>query len=86
MEDISTIETIEDETAYDMIESLENKDAIEYAMNNIKKSYKSILILFYREELSYQEIADALSVPLNTVKSNLYRAKKSLKEQLISKI
>ena len=86
MEDMGTIETIEDETAYDMIESLENKDAIEYAMNNIKKSYKSILILFYREELSYQEIADALSVPLNTVKSNLYRAKKSLKEQLISKI
>jgi RNA polymerase sigma-70 factor, ECF subfamily len=86
LEDISTIETIEDETAYDMIEGVESKEEVENAMNKIKKAYKSILLLFYHDELSYQEIADALSIPLNTVKSHLYRAKKALKDQLIPKI
>jgi RNA polymerase sigma-70 factor (ECF subfamily) len=34
------------------------------------------------EELSYKEIADAISVPLGTVMSRLHRARQRLSEQL----
>lgn len=86
IEDTNTIETMRDESAYDMVEGIESKEAIEEALNKIKPIYKSILLLFYREELTYQEISDVLFLPLNTVKSNLFRAKKALKNELISKI
>ena len=86
IEDTNAIETMGDENAYDMVEGIESKEIVEEAINKIKPTYKSILLLFYREELTYQEISDSLSIPVNTVKSHLFRAKKSLKDQLISKI
>jgi RNA polymerase sigma-70 factor, ECF subfamily len=86
LDDINTIETMEDESAYDRIEGIENKKVIEEALQKIKPGYKSILLLFYKEELSYEEIAEALSIPLNTVKSHIFRAKKSLKNELTKNI
>jgi RNA polymerase sigma-70 factor (ECF subfamily) len=38
--------------------------------------------LRYLQELSYQEIADTLELPLNTVKSYLFRARQQLQELL----
>lgn len=85
IEDANAIETIEDENAYDMLDGAYNTEMIVKALNKIKPIYKSILLLFYKDELSYQEISEALCIPINTVKSHLYRAKKSLKEQLTHK-
>jgi RNA polymerase sigma-70 factor (ECF subfamily) len=38
--------------------------------------------LFYLEELTVQEIADVLSIPLGTVKSRLFQARAVLRERL----
>lgn len=86
IEDSNAVETIEDESAYDILDSAYNTEFIIKALNAIKPIYKSILLLFYQDELSYQEISEALSIPINTVKSHLYRAKKSLKEHLTKNI
>ncbi|MBU2259790.1 hypothetical protein KKC44_04250 [Patescibacteria group bacterium] len=37
-----------------------------------------VISLFYWEELSYEEIADILKLPLNTVRTHLKRAKEQL--------
>ena len=42
-----------------------------------------MLSLFYLEELSLDEVARALAVPVGTVKSRLFRARHSLRHQLI---
>lgn len=47
--------------------------------------YRAALILFHYENLSYQQIAEALEVPVKTVATRLYRAKLILKEKLIPK-
>jgi len=39
-------------------------------------------VLRYLEDFSYQEIAEALDLPLNTVKSYLFRARQQLQELL----
>ena len=36
------------------------------------------------EQLSYEEIGASLRVPVNTVRSRLFRARMALKEQLMS--
>ncbi|MDD2731694.1 MAG: RNA polymerase sigma factor [Candidatus Pacebacteria bacterium] len=66
----------------DKSKEIEITDEINRALEKLNPREKTALILFYRQDLSCQEIADALSIPLNTVKTHLYRAKKSLKNYL----
>ncbi|MBQ8403423.1 MAG: sigma-70 family RNA polymerase sigma factor [Clostridia bacterium] len=46
----------------------------------ISQSYRDILLAYYVEDRSIKEIAASLSQPEGTVKSNLFRARKILKE------
>lgn len=48
----------------------------------IAPAYREILILHYLEELSYQEIADVLQVPMGTVGVRLHRARAALKQHI----
>jgi RNA polymerase sigma-70 factor (ECF subfamily) len=41
--------------------------------------YKAVLTLYFYEQKSYDEMAEILGVPMNTVKVHLYRAKARLK-------
>ena len=52
------------------------------ALSTIDESDREILMLREYEELSYQEIADVRRVPLNTVRSQLFRARMALKAAL----
>jgi RNA polymerase sigma-70 factor (ECF subfamily) len=45
---------------------------------------REVLLLREYEELSYEEIAGVLRVPVNTVRSRLFRARLALKEILVS--
>jgi RNA polymerase sigma factor (sigma-70 family) len=47
--------------------------------------YKTILTLFHQQELSYGEITQITGLPEGTVKSYLFRARKTLKEAILSK-
>lgn len=80
-DETSNFETFDPRQTYDNRE--EQSDArVAQALGQLKPRYKSILLLFYQQEMTYQEIAVALSLPLNTVKTYLRRAKQSLKKEL----
>ena len=46
------------------------------------EKYRAVISLYYFEEKSYQEIAEALGLPMNTMKIHLLRAKERLREKL----
>ncbi len=53
----------------------EERDAmVQRAIQSIPLSLREILLLAYFQRLSYQQIADDLSIPLGTVKSRLHSA------------
>jgi RNA polymerase sigma-70 factor (ECF subfamily) len=52
------------------------------ALGELEPSRRMVLILFYFQGLSYQEISETLSVPVSTVKIRIFRAKKSLLEKM----
>lgn len=47
--------------------------------------HKTLITLYHNEELSYDEIAQITQLPEGTVKSYLFRARKSLRDKLLSK-
>ncbi|MGB7606627.1 MAG: sigma-70 family RNA polymerase sigma factor [Lutisporaceae bacterium] len=48
----------------------------------LQEKQRMVIILRYYEDLSYEEIAELLHIPLGTVKTDLYRAKNALKDRL----
>jgi RNA polymerase sigma factor (sigma-70 family) len=45
---------------------------------------REVLTLFYLEELSLADIANALGIPVGTVKSRLFRARTLLRKQILT--
>jgi RNA polymerase sigma factor (sigma-70 family) len=60
---------------------MENKREILNILNSIPEIYKDVLIKFYFQEKSYEEIAKDENVSIKTIASRLYRAKLLIKEK-----
>jgi len=55
---------------------------VKRAIDALPAEYRSVLLLWATAELSYQEIADLLGIPIGTVMSRLHRARQQLKDAL----
>lgn len=53
----------------------EYKDSMRKIVARLKPHYRELIELRYFEELSYEEIAQQMEIPLGTVKAKLFRAK-----------
>lgn len=62
----------------EILEQKELNRELRTAINKLKPLQSQIIILKYYWELTEQEIAETLEIPVGTVKSSLYRAKKYL--------
>lgn len=51
---------------------------IQTMMDKLSKTYRVILSLRFDEELSYEEIAEKLNIPVGTVKTHIHRARQAL--------
>ena len=49
-------------------------------------AYREIILLCDVEEMSYREIAEALTIPMGTVMSRLARARKAMRQLLAEKV
>ena len=47
-------------------------------IDRLPLKYRSVLVLFYLEDRSYEQVSAALGLPMGTVKTYLHRAKKEL--------
>ncbi len=62
--------------------SREDKEQLESSLSKISPKYREVLVLYYYDELSYQEIADVLHIPIATVGVRIKRGKDSLHKML----
>ncbi len=68
------------------VESAKLERVIEEHLSELAPKYREVIVLHYFEELSYDEIAEVLHIPIGTVGVRLRRARLQLKETLKEKI
>ena len=64
------------------VESRQTTQAVRRAVNSLPVELRQVVVMKEFEELTFREIADALDLPLSTVKSRLYTALQQLQMRL----
>lgn len=60
----------------------QTKQAIQEAMKELPARYASCLDLYFFYDMSHKDISFVLDIPVNTIKSHIFRAKKILRKNL----
>ena len=63
-------------------ESTETRKYLHQAVEHLDENYRLLITLRYQHELSYEEIASTLNLPIGTVKTGIFRAKEQLRKAL----
>jgi RNA polymerase sigma-70 factor, ECF subfamily len=58
------------------------EDDVARALATLPEEFRTVATLYFVDDLSYQEIADILGVPIGTVRSRLHRGRQMLQKQL----
>ena len=84
-DDFSFSESIEDEKILpdEAIQKMQDSEFLNKLLDKLSLQYKTILILHYQEEMTFDEIGKILNKPLNTVKSYHRRAILELRNMII---
>ena len=65
-----------------VVDDLELRDRLEKAMAKLPPHYRLLVAGHYLDEVTYEDLAEALDIPIGTVKTHLHRAKKQLRQLL----
>ena len=76
---------IESDNPEKIIIRKEDITQLNQSINMLPEFQKTVVLLFYKEEMSLDEISKIMELPENTVKSHLFRAKNSLKQLMTKK-
>jgi len=65
--------------------SIEDEESVMHYLSLLDESDRAIVILYYLQDHTYEEISRILSVPIGTVKSRLFRAREKLRKIAVRK-
>jgi len=57
-------------------------ELVESALDRLPEEYRAVAILYFINDLSYDDIATSLEIPIGTVRSRLHRARRMLQGSL----
>lgn len=66
----------------DYLDRNETQNAVQQALAELPEQFRLPMVLRYMEEMSYQEIADTMEVPVSTIETRLYRGRLLLQKRL----
>jgi RNA polymerase sigma-70 factor (ECF subfamily) len=73
---------VENDTPETILMKRSDSQLVASAIDGLPVHYREALLLCEVEEMSYQEIAETLSIPVGTVMSRLSRARRALRDHL----
>jgi len=85
IDDESSLEPATEETPESVLLGRVKTETIQQALEALPVLFREIILLCDLEEMSYQEIGQALGIPMGTVMSRLSRARKAMRTLLIAR-
>ncbi len=76
----------DDLTPLEKLEMRQLRGRIDDAIDDLPFIYKQLIVLRHLNELSYEEISNAVELPLGTVKNRIFRGREMLKAKLVSEM
>jgi RNA polymerase sigma-70 factor (ECF subfamily) len=64
------------------IEAHDRQRIVREHLSNLPAKYRIVLVLRHLQEMTYEEMAEILTMPIGTIKTHLFRARNLLKERL----
>jgi RNA polymerase sigma-70 factor, ECF subfamily len=74
----------EEKLAEDIIELRDWQAMVREQLEKLPTRYRLVLILRHLQEMTYEEMAEVLTIPVGTIKTHLFRARNLLKERLLA--
>ena len=87
-DDMRTLDVADQDvpSAQERMEAEEMQALLKEELARIPQAFRSALTLFYVQELSYEEMASVLEMPLGTVKTNLSRGRVLLRKRVMERL
>ena len=85
-DDDKVVEPVAAETPESTLLARAEQETMQQALEELPVKFREIILLCDSEEMSYQEIGEALGIPMGTVMSRLSRARKAMRELLNAKL
>jgi len=70
------------ERAEAVLEASDRQNMIYEQLSSLPAKYRIVLVLRHLQEMTYEEMAETLTMPIGTIKTHLFRARNLLKERL----
>ena len=67
----------------ELLQKLQDVDLLNNTLEKLSANYKTVLLLHYQEDMTFEEIGKVLDKPLNTVKSHHRRALLELRKMIL---
>jgi RNA polymerase sigma-70 factor (ECF subfamily) len=65
-------------TAFDRAAQRDFREDLDAALATLRPEFRRLVVMRYLEDMSYEDIAEVVDLPLGTVKSHLHRARAAL--------
>ncbi len=66
------------------IETYDRQEIVRNQLLTLPSKYRIVLVLRHLQDMTYEEMAEILAVPIGTIKTHLFRARNLLKERLLA--
>ncbi len=70
------------ENAEQQLRRAETLRLVNDALGQLSEPERAVLVIFHQEECTYEQIAQVLAMPINTVRTHLHRGRNKLKKLL----
>jgi len=74
----------EEQVGVDLVEKHDRQALVREHLSTLPAKYRIVLILRHLQEMTYEEMAEILTMPIGTIKTHLFRARNLLKERLVA--
>jgi RNA polymerase sigma-70 factor, ECF subfamily len=80
-----TLENADDEQRENAeLDARDRQLLVQEHLSHLPAKYRIVLILRHLQDMTYEEMAEILTMPIGTIKTHLFRARNLLKERLLS--